>query len=202
MAITKEEIIEALHSGVRNAIDNCHEWSDGVTNLAKSPEYLIVVEIARSIYPELGGSECLRLETPYREVLEGSGIVKGPGAPLKAIKGGKKADLALLKNRDKPTCVIEVKKNPTVADLMRDLERLRDVVYACRNKKGVLKHGFLSIYESRDYTDRDVDTIDQFFRANRHRARAKRPCTKTWQDEHTSGEHTSIVVEITAIRDS
>ena len=196
MAITKKQIIQALHLGVRNAIDDCHRWSGGATTLANSPEYLITVEIAWNIFRDLGESEWLRLETPYKEVLDGAGIAKGPGAPLKAIKGGKKADLALFKNRDKPTCVIEVKKNPTVADLMRDLERLRDVVYACRDRKGVLKHGFLSIYESRDYTERDVDTIHQFFKVNRHRARAKAPRIWTWDDQHTS-----IVVEITAAKD-
>lgn len=194
MAITKKQITEALHFGVQTASENHREWSDGVA-LVNWPEYLIVVEIARYIYGELGESECLRLEMPYREVLDGAGITKGPGAPLKAIKGGKKADLALLKNRHKPTCVIEAKRNPTVADMMRDLERLRDVVYACRHKRGVLKHGFLSIYESRDYIDRDVDTIDQFFNANRQRARAKRPSILAWDGQ------ASIVVEITAVRD-
>ena len=194
MAITKKQITEALHCGVIAASENYRQWSDGLT-LANSPEYLIVVEIASYIHAALGESECLRLEAPYRDVLAGADVVRGRGAPLKSIKDGKKADLALLKNGNKPTCVIEVKKNPTHDGLMRDLKRLRDVVYACRDKKGVLKHGFLSIYRSSDDTDVIVHDVEKFFKTNRKKAQAKHPSIETWDD------HSSIVVEITAVRD-
>ena len=195
MAITKKEITEALHRGVQAASENYCRWS-GMT-LEKAPEYLIVVEIARRLFGKLGDRECLRLEMPYRKVLAGAEIAKGRGAPLKAIKDGKKADLALLKNRDKPTCVIEVKRDPNYQALVRDLERLRDVVYACRSQRGVLKHGFLSIYRSGVDTESEVDAIEKFFKENRHRAQAKRPITRKLRYEKAA----SIVVEITAARD-
>ena len=191
MAITKKGITEALHRGVRTARKNYGKWSDGLT-LAESPEYFIVVEIARNIHRKLGKSECLRVEMQYADVLSGAGVVQRRGRPLQSIEGGKKADLVLLKNRDQPTCVIEVKKNTQLKFLLEDLERLRDVVYACRDQRGVLKHGFLSIY-SRN-AESVVHTVDKFFR-HHDRVRVKRPNIKTWGlgDEMEA----SIVVEVT-----
>ena len=231
MAITKNQITEALHCGVRTASKNWCEWSDGQA-LAEAPEYLIVVEIARNIRKKLGESECLRLEMKYADVLSGADFVPSRGAPLKSIKGGKRADVVLLKNRVKPTCVIEVKKNPTYKGLQDDLrrlaplshtfrllfcgkthgfrrhtvavigarrlKRLRDVVYTCRHRKGVLKHGFLSIYKSAKDEDHGVDTkdvvqtISKFFGSNGDKARAKRPNITTWE----RGKEASIVVEV------
>ena len=196
MAITKKQITEALHCGVRTASKNYCEWSDGQA-LAEAPEYLIVVEIARNIRKKLGESECLRLEMKYADVLSGADFVPSRGAPLKSIKGGKRADVVLLKNRVKPTCVIEVKKNPTHKGLQDDLKRLRDVVYTCRHRKGVLKHGFLSIYKSAKDEDgvdtKDVvKTISKFFGSNGDKARAKRPNITTWE----RGKEASIVVEV------
>ena len=197
MAITKKEITEALHLGVRATSRDYFNWSDGLS-LADSPEYLVVVEIARNIYKKLGRSESLRLEMQYAKVLDGAGFTPGPGAPLRAIKGGKKADLVLLKDRDKPTCVIEVKKNPSHDRVQRDLKRLRDIVYACRHYEGLLKHGFLSICLSDDTDvnykiDSVINTVDEFFK-NEKKARTKRPNSRTWGTE----EIASIVVEITA----
>lgn len=192
MAITKKEITEALHRGVRAASENYCRWSGSVP-LVQAPEYLIVVEIARKISRELGDRECLRLEMPYREVLAGAEIVQGRGAPLKAIKDGKKADLALLKDGQKTTCVIEVKRDPDYQGIVRDLQRLRDVIYACRHKRGVLKHGFLLIYQPGDDTEGVVHTIERFFKENRDRARAKRPTTEKLRNEQAA----SIVVEVT-----
>ena len=190
MAITKEAITEALHRGVRAASKNYGEWSGGLT-LAESPEYLIVVEIARNIRKKLGESERLRLEMQYADMLTGAGFVQGPGAPLKSIKGGQRADLVLLKNRHLPTCAIEVKKNPDHKRLLKDLGRLRDVVYACRHQRGVLKHGFLSIYAHN--AESVVHTVDKFF-DNRDRARVKRPNIRTWRRDDEM--ETSIVVEV------
>ena len=197
MAITKKQITEALHRGVRTASKNYCEWSDGQA-LAEAPEYLIVVEIARNIRKKLGESECLRLEMKYGTGQHVGDFVPGRGAPLKSIKGGKRADVVLLKNRVKPTCVIEVKKNPTNKGLQDDLKRLRDVVYTCRHRKGVLKHGFLSIYKSGKDEDHGVDTkdvvktISKFFGSNGDKARAKRPNITTWE----RGKEASIVVEV------
>lgn len=196
MAITKTQITDALHRGVYTAIKNYGKWSSGRA-LADSPEYLIVVEIARNIYKRLGASEYLRLEMQYADVLAGADLVQGLGAPLKSIKGSRRADLVLLKNRGRPTCAIEVKKNPQHERLLEDLRRLRDAVYACRHQRGVLKHGFLSIYESRD-SESVVQTVDKFFRANRKRARVKVPSIRSWERE---GEmEASIVVEVTSAK--
>ena len=193
MAITKRKITEALHGGACTASESYRRWSGGLT-LAGAPEYLIVVEIARNVNQYLGERECLRLEMPYRDVLAGARLPKGPGAPLKSIRGGKKADLALLKNGASPTCIIEVKKDPDYKRIVGDLERLRDVVYACRHKPRVLKHGFLLIWRSSNDTDSEIDTIDGFFKDKRNRARAKRPSIKTWRCQ------ASIVVEVTAAK--
>ena len=193
MAITKEQITEALHRGVRTASKNFGEWSDGRT-LADSPEYLIVVEIARNIHKKLGASEYLRLEMQYSVVLSGAGVVQGPGRPLKSIEGGKKADMVLLKTKVKPTCVIEVKKEPSFKGLWKDQQRLQDVAYACRHERGVLKHGFLSIYSRNP--DSVIHTVDKFFRDNPGRAQVKRPNIRTWGwDDETEA---SIVVEVTS----
>lgn len=179
------------------ASENYVDWSKGLS-LAASPEYLVVVEIARNIKKKLGDSESLRLEMQYAKVLAGAALSKAP-VPLKAIKGGKKADLVLLKDRDRPTCVIEVKKNPDYGDVQKDLKRLRDVVYVCRHYKGVLKHGFLSICLSDDTdvnykVDGVIDNVDRFFK-NERKARAKRPNIRTW--EAGAYENASVVVEIT-----
>lgn len=156
------------------------------------PEYLIVVEIARNIRGALGGSEYLRLEMKYKDVLSGAGVVQGRGRPLQSIEGGKKADLVLLKNWGQPTCAIEVKKSPQHKSLLEDLERLRDVVYACRYERGVLKHGFLSIY-SRN-AESVVHTVDKFF-DNRDRARVKPLSIRKWGGDVEM--EASIVVEVT-----
>ena len=193
-AITKPKIIEALHSGVRTASKRYARWSGGLT-LAKSPEYFVLVEIARKIERSLGDSERLRLEMQYTEVLTGADFVQGPGRPLASIGGTTRADLVLLKKNGQPTCVVEVKKDPTTAGLERDLSRLSDIVYACRHKDGILKHGFLSIYESGD-AESTVRMIRRFFeKSTQYKARAKAPTVTTWGEEQAS-----IVVEVTAKR--
>ena len=192
MAITKRQIIEALHSGVLAASEDCGRWSDGAT-LANSPEYLMVVEIARKIERSLGDSERLRLEMQYTDVLTGADFVQGQGRPLASIGGTTRADLVLLKRNGQPTCVVEVKKNPTTDRLEHDLSRLSDIVYACRHKKGVLKHGFQSIYVSGG-AESTVRMIRRFFeKSTQYKARAKRPTVVTWGEEQAS-----IVVEVTA----
>lgn len=199
MAITKKQITEALHSGVRAASSDYRKWSHGQVDL---PEYLVVVEIAGSIHKKLGESESLRLEMQYGKVLGGAGFVQGPGAPLKAIGGNTKADLVLLKDGDKPTCVVEVKKTTAYQPIQKDLKRLRDVIYACRDHEGLLKHGFLSIYLSGDadsvtyQIDSVTNTVEAFFKRNSQRARTKPPNIRTWR----AGEVASIVVEVTPRR--
>lgn len=202
MAITKAEITKAIHHGVRTASDSYWWWSAGKLSLADSPEYLVTVEVARNIYDKLGESESLRLEMQYAKVLAGAGI-QGRGAPLKAIGGGNKADLVLLKDLNKPTCVIEVKKNPNYGGLQTDLRRLQDVVYAGRRYRGLLKHGFLSICLSGDADsvnykiESATDTINVFFERSK-RARAKCPSIRKWKpDKDASIVDASIVVEIT-----
>lgn len=192
MAITKKEITEALHRGVRMASKNYGQWSNGLY-LADAPEYLIVVEIARNIREKLGESEYLRLEMGYKDVLDGADV-QGPGRPFESIKGGKRADVVLLKAKDKPTCVIEVKKNRSYQGLQKDLKRLFDVVYACRKKRGLLKHSFFLVYQSGD-TEGVVQTVDKFFSENVDKAHIKRPSIRTWgrNDE----KQASIVVEVT-----
>ena len=193
MAITKQQITEALHCGVRTASKNYDKWSGGPP-FAKLPEHLIVVEIARNIHKKLGEHEYLRLEMQYTDVLDGAGVQSSRGAPLQAIKGGKRADVILLKNKVEPTCVIEVKKMPPYKGLLSDLERLRDVVYACRHQKGVLKHGFLSIYQSggKKGVDQTTSRIQDFIEKC-DRAHMKPPNVRFWKREQKA----SIVVEVT-----
>lgn len=150
-----------------------------------------MVEIARALNRRLGGRESLQLEVPFGVLLEN--VTRGPGAPLQSIKPGNKADIALF-NGVRPTCIIEVKTNPSPKGIMHDLGRLRDVVYTCRNEPRVLNRGFLAIGLSSDDTESKIDSINEFFKDKPDRARAKRPSAKTW------GDQASIVVEVTAAK--
>ena len=190
MAIKRGEITEALHRGIRTASEDYRIWSG---TLAQPPEFLIVVEIARALNRRLGGCESLQLEVQFGVLLEN--VSKGPGAPFKAIDPRNKADVALF-NGDRPTCIIEVKTNPAHGGIVHDLERLRDIVYTCRNERRVLNRGFLAIGLSSDDTESKIDSIVSFFKdkRNSNRARAKPPSAKTWDNQ------ASIVVEVTAAR--
>ena len=193
MAIKRGEIIEALHRGIRTASEDYRIWS---RTLEPPPEFLIVVEIARALNRRLGGRESLQLEAPFGVLLEN--VTKGPGAPLQSIWGAgvRKADIALL-NGVRPTCIIEVKRSRVHGAIMKDLRRLRDVVYTCRHERRVLNRGFLAMIGlSSDDTESKIDSIVSFFKdqRNSNRARARPPSAKTW------GDQASIVVEVTAAK--
>lgn len=146
MAIKRDEVVAAIHAGIRSASDTYRGWSLGWTLAQSGVEPLIVVEICRRLARKLAKAESLLLEVPYPTLIEWSGV-STVGRKPGTLKGLQRADIVLFNGKGRPTYAIEVKRGLTHAGMVQDLGRLRDAVAKCSNQKGgTLKRGFFAAY--------------------------------------------------------
>lgn len=167
MAIKRDQIVEAIHTGTKQACRTYTRWSDGWTLKDSGVEGLLVVEIAKKLDAKLSKAESLLLEVPFKKIIEWSGTPT-VGRQLTALKGRTRADIVLFNGGGRPVCVIEVKRHAVErAQIEGDLDRLRGVVHKCANQKGgTLKRAFLAIYRH-GRTKGPCKWVDGFFDANR-----------------------------------
>ena len=148
MAITRQDIVGAIHQGISNADLKYEEWTRGSTVLNAGVESLMVSTVTETLNDrQRGSNESLDLECSFADIIAYSGARRPPGRRRAILKGGNRADIVLFNGYEKPTCVIEIKRTWSAEQCISDLNRIRDLVDACSRKKGgSLRRGFLAMW--------------------------------------------------------
>ena len=146
MAITIDEVREAIHKGIRGASRKYAQWSRGWTLTDSGVEGVLVAEIAAAIHTMQAREESLLLEAPYEKCLEWSGATPQRGRRLDTFKGGR-ADIALFNGDGQTKYIVEVKRTLNRRTLRNDLTKLTDAIAKCsKQKDGKLMRAFLAVF--------------------------------------------------------
>lgn len=149
--ITKEEIVEAIHGGVRNAHYRFDKLSGGawMADSARTKvEAFLVSHIFRDLASRMGDSETPILELPSNYIKEWSAARK-QGRPRKGAKR-RRVDIALLNASERLIHLVEVKIWSNKASVLNDVDKLKELLLSYGpHGNGKLKSVFLSIYRQR-----------------------------------------------------
>ena len=146
MAITMSEIVEAIHEGIRTANRKYSKWSNGRWLHDSGVEGVMVTYIAATVNERQEERESLDIELAFEYIEDWADARPSPGRRPNTVRGSNRADIVLLNKDDKPTCVIEVKREWNGAPCIRDLVRIRDLILRCSFvKEGSLRRGFLAM---------------------------------------------------------
>ena len=148
MAITRQDIIGAIHKGISDADLKYEQWTKGSTVLNAGVESIMVSTVAEELGKrQRSSSDFLDLECSFRDIIKYSGASRSPGRRRATLKGGNRADIVLFNSYGKPTCVIEIKRTWNAEQCLGDLSRIRDLIDTCsRSKGGSLRRGFLAMW--------------------------------------------------------
>lgn len=107
--LTQKQIVSAISKGTRNANEKYKKWTGGWSLLDSGVESLIVSELADVLNCLQSKKDSLLLEVQFNWIRDWAGA-RTRGRLPSAIKGGKRADIALFNSNGQPVCVIEVKR--------------------------------------------------------------------------------------------
>ena len=178
MAITRKQIIEAVHEGTADANQRYEKWSNGWWVTDSGVEGLMVAGIAETIHKHQTQQESLRIEMAFRDIADRSGATPKRGPSPAAVRHTSRADIVLLNRRDRPICVIEVKRSWKKAVCLKDLDRIHGLIQRLSHQnQGSLQRGFLATIVAKNATsakspkdrigeqvDRIQDAVQQHFR--------------------------------------
>ena len=140
MAITRDQIIAAVHQGFRTANGRYEKWSNGVRVTESAVEGLITSCIAGALHARQEVHEALFMEMTFSEIWR-----RSDRAPPTNGRG-RRADIVLCNQRGRPTGVIEVKRKWNAGQCLKDVDRIQRLVLACNyGKGGSLRRGFLAL---------------------------------------------------------
>ena len=146
MPITKSQIIEAIQQGSLAANRRYEAWSRGLWVTDSGVEGLLVASIAEALHARQGADESLLLEAKFEDIESWAETAPIRGVRPESMGRSNRADIVIFNGRDRPTCVIEVKRTWVTDRCLGDLARLRDLVRRLgRWRAGPLKRGFLAM---------------------------------------------------------
>ena len=146
MAITRQQIVKAIHEGTIAANKKYEEWSNGSWVTDAGVEGLMGACIAEAVNEWQEQHESLGMEVSFKDIKELSGAKPKRGPQFKAAAPANRADIVLFNRHVQPTCVIEVKRKWDVKSCFRDLKRIRDLIRTCALERGgSLRRGFLAV---------------------------------------------------------
>ena len=139
-------IRDAILDGVHTANVKYEKWSNGWWVTDSGVEGLVVAYVAKALNKVLSSSESIAMELPLSAIQEWSKASRPRGRPRGTLTGRKRADIVILDRKQRPTCVVEVKRYWDKTTCFGDLERIRDLVLRCgAQHNGSLKRGFLAV---------------------------------------------------------
>ena len=152
MAITRQQIIEAIHDGARLANERYEAWTGGAWITDSGVEQMMVACIAETIHNSYHAPEkkdqregWLAMEIPFSGIKEWSQAKARQGRNPKILKDRHRADLVLFNKRNLPICVIEMKRQWSRRACLKDLDRLHVLVSRLSHRDGgSLRRGFLA----------------------------------------------------------
>jgi len=166
MAITKDDIIAAIHEGIEHANTKYEEWSKGYWITDSGIESLMTICIANTVRGYQAQHESIMMEVPLKHIMKESRAQPTPGQKPATIKGNKRADIVLFNGQKNPICIIELKRLWNKSECFKDLKRIRDLITKCSSMKGgTLRRGFLGLMvpkratEAKSSNDRILEQI-------------------------------------------
>ncbi|MXY53824.1 MAG: hypothetical protein F4Y86_15060 [Gammaproteobacteria bacterium] len=139
MAITRDQIVAAIHKGFRAANRNYGRWSNGRNVDDSAIEGLVASCIAEAVHNRQEPRESLLMEMSFTDIRSAS----GQNPPRQ--RGGRRADIVICNANRQPTSVIEVKRKWNTGGCIEDIDRITQLVNACSYRRGgSLRRGFLA----------------------------------------------------------
>ena len=142
----RKSISNAILTGIQTANVEYEKWSNGWWITDSGVEGLLVAAIAKKLHAELLRGESLVMELPFSDIQEWSEAQRPRGRPREMLRGANRADIVLLDERGRPTCMVEVKRLWERNGCFHDLTRIRDLLLLSENQQaGSLERGFLAV---------------------------------------------------------
>lgn len=143
----RKDVIRAIQKGTLTANEEYLEWTGGWSIGDSGVEGHLVSVIARQLREYQDDDESLLMECPFVCIREWSEASRPRGRPRRVVKDTNRADIVLFNTKEKPICVIEVKRRWTTGPCLQDLERVNELVKRCSHlRNGTLRRGFLAVY--------------------------------------------------------
>lgn len=143
--ISIEKIVGATISGIIESQKEYEEWTGGYW-LWEGPEYLITINVARSI-TDLEGAKYITLENGASRAIEDAGA-KGKGRLHRNIRPNGRVDILLWWADGTPRAIIEIKNQISSKDQYeKDINRIKECLKR-NNHKSTLQFGLFCFYES------------------------------------------------------
>jgi hypothetical protein len=133
--LTYSEFVLAVQKGVQRGNSLCVNWSQDRTVQDQGGEYLLTVEIARSLFTaqkKKDGGGSVFLEVRPTEILKYGPVKRG--RPEKALRHMGRVDIVLCDKRVRPIAVVEVKR--FIGGIAGDLKRLGAILNKCNRRVG------------------------------------------------------------------
>ena len=146
MAVSRRQIVESIHKGSIKANTRYEVWSRGLWLTDSGVEGLMAAGIAEALGRQLGRRQSLMMEQTFRNIAQWSRAAPRPGVRPATLRDTNRADIVLFNGRNRPTCIIEVKRKWGTKSCLHDLSRIRDLTR--RNSfvhGGSLRRGFLAM---------------------------------------------------------
>ena len=146
MAITRNQIVEAILEGTAVANTRYEIWSNGWWVTDSGVEGLMGASIAEALHERQEPQECILMELSMADVTRRSKARPKRGPRPTTIRGGNRVDIVLLNRSDRPICVIELKRSWNRDTCLTDLDRVHNLVWRLSYQNGgSLRRGFLAM---------------------------------------------------------
>lgn len=151
--VSRSVVIGAVHQGMRRAVREFEQWTDGESLAEWGVEPVLTANCARSICRaarSAGGRTAVTLEQSFGSILDWSARRHRIGRPPEGARRlmeqpNRRVDIVFWNGNGTPRAIIEVKRSDTVAGLVTDAERLTDFIrYAGRAYGGTVRYGLLA----------------------------------------------------------
>jgi hypothetical protein len=147
MALNRDQVVKAIHDGIRSGNAKYEVWSRGQWIRDAGIESMMTVMIASSLYEAFTrhqSRQILSLEATFSEI-ENWAVVKKKSGPKPSLwTDGRKVDIAIWGNDNRPRAVIEIKRYWST-DCLRDIDRIIALLDRTGVPYGTLRYGVVTI---------------------------------------------------------
>ena len=148
--ITHDEILDSCIKGIKTSFDEYSKWS-GDELLCNAPEYLLTVNIAKSLW-KIDKSKFITLEDSIRKTVKTAGA-KVYKKDIEKIRVDGRSDIILWWAKGTPRGIIEVKNCVfNFNHIKDDLKRIIGIL----KKKSDIELGVITFYIEKEYKNQNA----------------------------------------------
>jgi hypothetical protein len=161
--VTRQEVIDAVHAGMRQASRTFETWSGGLPIITFGVENMISTYISMSLFNSFGKrGYMVTPETPFGVIEEWANAEARTGRPRSILSNQHRADVVLWNDKSKPVGVIEVKRHWTSDRCLNDIDRLDALLDRYGSLSGgAVQYGLLAVMLGCDPEGRPRDPDEQ-----------------------------------------